>query len=87
MANYKSMRESDYAAAAYEAAGIDVEVPEILHDGDGYWIEQEYDGSIWFCTESDRAALAHPLNDYSYIKYDENKGWCYKNGRALPWKD
>ena len=59
-----------------------------IYDGNGYWIEQDEDGCVYFIDEQTyRAELAHSLNDYSYIKYDENKGWCYKNGRELPWKE
>lgn len=59
-----------------------------IYDGNGYWIEQDEDGCVYFSDEQTyRAELAHSLNDYSYIKYGENKGWCYKNGRELPWKE
>ena len=59
-----------------------------IYDGNGYWIEQDEDGCVYFSDEQTyRAELAHSLNDYSYIKYDENKGWCYKNGRELHWKE
>ena len=59
-----------------------------IYDGNGYWIEQDEDGCVYFSDEQTyRAELAHSLNDYSYIKYDENKGWCYKNGRELRWKE
>ena len=59
-----------------------------IYDGNGYWIEQDEDGCVYFSDEQTyRAELAHSLNDYSYIKYDENKGWSYKNGRELPWKE
>ena len=59
-----------------------------IYDGNGYWIEQDEDGCVYFSDEQTyRAELAHSLNDYSYIKYDENKGWCYKNGRELPWNE
>ena len=59
---------------------------EMIYQGSGYWIERDEDGWIYFSDEQTcQAELAHPLNDYSYIKYDENKGWIYKNGRELPW--
>lgn len=59
-----------------------------IYEGSGYWIEQDDDGRVYFSDEQTyQAELAHPLNDYSYIKYDENMGWCYKNGRELPWKE
>ena len=53
-----------------------------IYEGSGYWIEQDDDGRVYFSDEQTyQAELAHPLNDYSYIKYDENMGWCYKNPR------
>ena len=59
---------------------------EMIYQGGGYWIERDEDGRIYFSDEQTfQAELAHHLNDYSYIKYDENKGWIYKNGRELPW--
>lgn len=65
----------------------DEDETELIYNGEGYWIEQDKDGRIYFNDNMTKAELSHPLNDYSYIKYDENKGWIYKNGRELPWVD
>ena len=29
--------------------------------------------------------LSREIKNPGYIKYDENRGWIYKNGRELPW--
>ena len=55
---------------------------EMIYQGIGYWIERDEDGRIYFSDEQTcQAELAHPLNDYSYIKYDDNRGCIYKTGR------
>lgn len=56
-----------------------------IYEGNGYWIVLDEDGTYYFEDDSETCPLKHKLNDPSYIKFDENKGWCYRNGRELPW--
>lgn len=85
MANYQSKREVDYMAAAYEAAGIPVDSPNVIYRGNGYTIVQMSDGKFYFEDTTDSYELIHEIKNPAYIKWDESRGWVYKNGRDLPW--
>lgn len=56
-----------------------------IYEGNGYWITLDEDETYYFEDDNETCPLKHKLNDPSYIKFDENKGWCYKNGKELPW--
>lgn len=58
---------------------------KMVYDGGEYWIEMESNGTAWFCDENACCELTKIPRDPSYIKYDEHRGWIYKNGRDLPW--
>lgn len=55
------------------------------NNGSGYYIECDANGIYYFCDAASRAPLQHALKNPDYVKWDENKGWIYKNGRELPW--
>ena len=57
------------------------------YEGDGYWITRDEEGRVWFEDNMARAELARVPNAPDYIKYDEFRGWIFKNGRELPWKN
>ena len=85
MKNYTNAREFDYMATAYASAGILVENNEVIYDGDGYFITRDSDGRIYFEDNNEVCELSHEIKNPGYIKYDEYRGWIYKNGRELPW--
>ena len=82
-----SMREVDVYGMAYQAAGIDVQEPDVIYSGSGYCITRDEDGHIWFEDNNNRDELARAPKNPEYIKWDESRGWIYKNGRDLPWKE
>ena len=59
---------------------------KIIYNGNGYCISQE-DGKFFFSDDNVVCELAHEIKHPEYIHFDENKGWCYKNGKQLPWAD
>lgn len=85
MKNYTNARELDYMETAYASAGILVEKNDVIYDGNGYSITRDSDGRIYFEDNNDICELSHEIKNPGYIKYDENRGWIYKNGRELPW--
>ncbi|MGN0989504.1 MAG: hypothetical protein ACI4N6_04250 [Eubacteriales bacterium] len=44
------------------------------------------DGSIWFADNNDNYKLTKWI-DVFYVKFDQDRGWVYKNGKSLPWAD
>lgn len=85
MKNYTNAREFDCMATAYASAGILVENNEVIYDGDGYFITRDSDGRIYLEDNNEVCELSREIKNPGYIKYDENRGWIYKNGRELPW--
>lgn len=57
----------------------------IIYNGDGYYITRGDDGVFYFEDDNSVCPLNHEIRNPGYIKFDENKGWCYKNGKELPW--
>lgn len=56
-----------------------------IYTGNGYCITQDENGVYYFEDNNEACELAHEIKNPGYIKYDENRGWIYKNGRELPW--
>ena len=56
-----------------------------IYTGNGYYITQDENGVYYFEDNNDVCELSHEIKNPGYIKYDENRGWIYKNGRELPW--
>lgn len=87
MMSYESKRANEIYAAAYEAIGVEIPEYTVLYQGDGYTIFRKKDGSIWFEDNNDQVELRSELKHPDYIKWDDSRGWIYKNGRDLPWKE
>lgn len=56
-----------------------------IYNGNGYSISKDDAGHFFFTDDNGSYALSRGIKHPEYIRYDENKGWCYKNGKDLPW--
>lgn len=64
--------------------------PEALYSCEDFAITRDEDGRIWFSDPDSRIGdveLRKPIKNPDYIKWDDVRGWIYKNGKDLPWKE
>ena len=57
-----------------------------IYHGNGYDIETINETDYFSDNNTYRAKMKHKIKSPNYIKWDEQRGWIYKNGKELPWE-
>lgn len=58
-----------------------------VYDGDGFWISRDPLKRIWFEDENTICQLSSMPEDPDDIVWNEHRGWIFRDGSELPYKD
>lgn len=77
----------DWCCLAENRSAVYQDERHTIYEGDGFWISRDPLERIWFEDENAICQLISMPEDPDDIVWNEHRGWIFRDGSELPYKD